>query len=455
MSKRREATKKRERSAPKKKEDDEEETEAERFLKSLKLPSKEERERETAQRTHNVTSMLSGMRTAQPAVCEWLSLEEYILPKVVNNVYTANFGSEHFKPPLNMVRIAQYRPNTKYRPPNHAAITMRHYPTTALLFMGGNMVLIKTTSPGMALYYSHVYRQDLEQTPFILKVAGKPSTEMFVGTLEGRLGFSPGKMENIVGNGVLFQDGVHLTRLMEAEDEKVDWEPDAFPNAIYKDVLSDGTPFCANIASTGKIVLMGLKTREGLYEAYRIMSDVVYNFEDPNVPSNPKERYKYRINQLFKQNKLVAQSETDVNPDDLEAMGDEYDEDERAVAEDATIDALYSMVMQNIPLSTFSGGQPGQPVPPPQEPQEQDDGAETAAEDASMTLKLLSSAAESGLIDNVAFMLEQEEGSATRAVWTRDENGRTLADRLELSTDPRHRQIMHVIRDYMAQHPQM
>ncbi len=441
------------------------ESEAERFLKSLKLPPREERERETAHRTMGVTGMLEGMRKAKPSVCEWLSLEEYILPKVVNNVYTANFGSEHFKPPLNMVRIAQYRPNTKYRPPNHAAITMRIHPTTALLFMGGNMVLIKTTSPGMALYYSHLYRQDLEQTPFILKVAGDPTNRLFVGTLEGRLGFSRGKMENIVGNGILFQDGVHLTRLMEAEDEKVDWEPDAFPNAIYKDVLSDGTPFCANIASTGKIVLMGLKTREGLYEAYRIMSDVVYNFEDPNVPSNPKDRYTYRINQLFKQNKLVAQSEADVNPDDIEAMGDEYDEDERAVADDATIDALYSMVMQNVPLSTFTGTATAAAAAAPTttngtetvspKGEEDDDGwGGGGADNVSMTLRLLCNAAESGMTDNVAFMLEQEEGSVTQAVWMTDEDGRTLADRLELSVDPRHRQIMHVIRGYMAQHPQ-
>lgn len=420
-------------------------TEADRFIKSLRLPSKTEREERTAKRDARLHEMLLGMREAQPAVCEWLSLEEYILPKMVNNVYTIHFGSEHFKPPLNMARIAQYRPQAKYRPPSSSVVTLRLYPTTGLLFMGGNMVLIKTTSPGMALYYSHLYRQDLEQTPFILKVAGDHNKELFVGTLEGRLGFSRGRMENVVGNGILYQDGVHLTKLMHAEDEKVDWEPDAFPNAIYKDVLSDGTPFCANIASTGKIVLMGLKTREGLYEAYRIMSDVVYKFEDPDVPSNPRERYRYRINQLFKQNRLVAQSETDVNPDDLEAMGDEYDEDEREAAEDATVDALYNMVMQNAPSIAA--------LPSQQQQQQQDDQTATVVDGVTEAHMLLSKAAEAGIVDNVLYMLEQEEASITFATWKRDENGRTLADRLELSVDPRHRQIMHLIRGYMSTHP--
>ena len=424
---------------------EEEETEAEQFLASLRVPGPEERKRLKTVRTERVHGMLAGMRKAQPSVCEWLSLEEYILPKMVNNVYTINFGSEHFKPPLNMVRIAQYRPNVKYRPPNHAAITMRNFPTTALLFMGGNMVLIKTTSPGMALYYSHLYRQDLEQTPFILKVAGDDNHELFIGTLEGRLGFSRGKMENIVGNGILFQDGVHLTKFMHSEDEKVDWEPDAFPNAIYKDVLSDGTPFCANIASTGKIVLMGLKTREGLYEAYRKTSDVVYNFEDPNVPSNPKDRYKYRINQLFRQNKLVEQGDADVNPDDIEALGDEYDEDEREAADDATVDALYNMVMQNVPslVPAAAATTAAAATAEPPELSTEQDGVEAAH-------VFLCTSAESGMIDNFEYMLDQEGPDVTAALRKKDANGLTLSQRLEQSSDPKLRQMVHMIRAYMV-----
>lgn len=407
------------------------------WIRQISLLPMQDREQVNERYEKRVKETLTGMRQAQPAVCEWLSREEHILPKVVNIVYTVDYGSEHFTPPLNMARVAQYRPNTKHRPPN-CAITIRIHPTTALLFAGGNAVLIKPTSPGMALYYSHLYRQDLEQTPFILKLKGEQNRNLFIGTLEGRLGFSIGRIDNIVGSGVLFQDGVHLTNLMQAEDEKVDWEPDAFPNAIYRDVLADGTPFCANIASTGKIVLMGLKTIEGLYEAYRITSDVIYKYEDPNVPLHPKDRYDYRINQLFKQNKLVAASEMDANPADLEGMGDEYDEDER---ENAEVDSVYSMIMQTV--QSYS-------APPSALPVGLSAAAATTEPPRDEAYALLKKAADSGLADNVVYLLEQNRDEMMRAVWKRDgETGKTIADRMEMSIDPRHRQILHILRAFM------
>lgn len=388
---------------------------------------------------------LRHLRATKPVVCKWLSEEEHYLPEIVNIVYTFTLESPHFTPPLNMVRLAQFLPNIKYRPPNFAAITIRLNPTTGLLFQRGNWVIIKATSPGEALYYSHMYRRLLEQVPFILKNRG--SNKLYIGTLEGKFGFSRGKIENVVGNGILYQEGVHLTRLMEAEDEKVDWEPDAFPNAIYRDHLADGTLFCANIASTGKIVLMGLKTIEGVYEAYKIMCDVVYNFEDPHVPSNPKERYRYRIEQLYRQGRVTrADEEGNIDVENMEGLGDEYDEDEHEEH-----DSVLSMILGAVA------------IPPP--------GTSTAATAAAAVVAsaegtgemdndeqvdvggLITRAADAGQVENVSMLVEQG-GEIAQGVWRRDEKGRLPIERIAESTDPLHKQVIHVLRKYMNDNPE-
>lgn len=102
--------------------------------------------------------LLQSMREAKPAVCEWLSKETYVLPPIVNIVYMMTFESDTVEGPLDLIRIAQYMPNTKYKPPNFAALTVRIRPATGMLYTGGKLVLIRTTCPSQALYYSHVYR---------------------------------------------------------------------------------------------------------------------------------------------------------------------------------------------------------------------------------------------------------------------------------------------------------
>jgi hypothetical protein len=102
--------------------------------------------------------LLLGMRRARPAVCEWLSRETYVLPPVVNIVYMMTFESKTVTGPLDLVRMAQFMPNTKYKPPNFAALTVRIWPATGMLYTGGKLVLIRTTCPAQALYYSHLFR---------------------------------------------------------------------------------------------------------------------------------------------------------------------------------------------------------------------------------------------------------------------------------------------------------
>lgn len=308
---------------------------------------------------------LRGMKyDTKPATCKWLSDETYVLPPVVNIVYTMTFESERFKAPLDLVRFAQFMPNTKYRPPNFAAITIRLWPTTALLYMVGKMTLIRATTRSQALFFSHLNRQIIEQVPILMKNMDDPEGKPYIGTLEGYLDCSIGEVQNMVGSGVLPQNGVHLTRLLYSKDEAVDWDPGGFPNLIYRfnakrfkgflnltlwlchrDYLSDGTLFCANIAITGKIVLMGLKTVEGLYESYKMMCKVLHDFDDPNAPSDPKERHKYRMRQLEQDPRFLK--ETEAKPEEhadyvenigvergdagVEALGGDIDDGDQVV----------------------------------------------------------------------------------------------------------------------------
>ena len=416
-------------------------------------------------------SLLQTMRETKPDVCEWLSKEEYFLPEVVNLVYMVSFESPYFSQPLDMVRMAQYLPNTKHRPPSNASITIRLYPSTAILFMRGNMLLIKTTSPSEALYNSHLYRQLVEQIPFILKNKGDPEDKLYVGTLEGKLGLSKGRVENVVGNGILYQEGVHLTNLMHAEDEFVEWEPDTFPNLIYRGSLSDGSRFCANIAVTGKVVLMGLRTIEGLYEAYKIVCDLVYDFEDPNVPKHPKGRYDYRLKQLFNnrvlssaledtgndlhtwldpediletQPELVDQVAGNVpNTSDLPPQVDENGDPKKkqkttinSDPEEARANSVYALMLASTPKAPLTERQR----------------FVLRDKEYAATVNLVGLATELGRVEMLEFLL-REGGSLARGVWQPgDAEGRLPIDMMKDSRDPKHKQIMHILRRYSTKY---
>ena len=243
----------------------------------------------------DMNAVYGGIVDCPVALCKDLSREQFVLPPVVNIVYSVDFGSPCITGNLDLLRIANQLPNSKYKP-NFPSIAIKMHPTTATLFGKLNVELVKTTTPGMALFFSHVYRQLLERLSLILH--DEDTGRTFVGTLEGYLGMSVGIIHNVVGNGILPQDGVHLMNLLNATEDKSDHDPENFPNLIHKCELSNGRAFTANIANTAKVVLMGLKCVEDMHEAYKIICDKVHNFDDPNVPTDPHERWKYRRRQL-------------------------------------------------------------------------------------------------------------------------------------------------------------
>lgn len=119
---------------------------------------------------------------------------------------------------------------------------------------------------------------------------------------------------------------MHLTKLLYSDEERVNWDPNGFINSIYYNRLPDGQPFCANIANTGKIVLMGLKTIAAMHQAYKFMVRVLHDFDDPNVPLAPKERHRYRMAQLERDSHLYKSDATNMSGlMNVEFLGDEYE----------------------------------------------------------------------------------------------------------------------------------
>jgi len=124
------------------------------------------------------------------------------------------------------------------------------YPVTAMLYTQGKMVIIRARTPSESLYYSHLLRQAVEAIPIIVR--SQKTGKLVLRTLEGHLDCFRDGIQNIVGSGALPQDGVHLTKLLYSDEERVTWDPGGFINLIYDGTLPDGTSFCANIANTGE-----------------------------------------------------------------------------------------------------------------------------------------------------------------------------------------------------------
>jgi TATA-box binding protein (TBP) (component of TFIID and TFIIIB) len=237
-----------------------------------------------------------------------LSREIHHLPKVVNMVCTTKLlngmdDDEVRKSNgygINLYRIALNYPNVKYEQKRFAAITLRLWGSTGLLFESGKMVLVSALSEKHALFCAQQYRQWLETVDLLMW--DEKEKRSYIGNLKGMLNCRDTKVYNVVASGSLFQDGVDLSSLMEAHEDKCSWVPDSFPNGTFgPELLSDGETFNANVSDrNAKIVIMGVTKVEQVYEAYKFMKDLVSDHEDPEAPDDPRKCYLYRMNKLLK-----------------------------------------------------------------------------------------------------------------------------------------------------------
>jgi hypothetical protein len=73
---------------------------------------------------------------------------------------------------------------------------------------------------------------------------------------------------------------------------------------------------------------MGLKTIEAMHLAYKQMCKILHEFDDPNVPLDPKERHKYRMAQMEKDARFFKADATELsNLLEAEYLGEEFDKE--------------------------------------------------------------------------------------------------------------------------------
>lgn len=381
-----------------------------------------------------IENLLRGYLHCKPLPCHWLSEEREVLPKIVNVVSTVELRPESPEYTIDMYRVAEILPNVKYQPKNFAAITMRLGTTAALLFKSGKVVLIRTNVPEEARYYSHLYRELLESIP--MYVRNTETGEVRMQTLRGHLQFRHWKVENIVGNGVLQQNGVHLTNLLESGGQRCRWEPDSFPNLNYRDTLPNGVVFVTNISDSAKVVIMGVKAREDLYNAFRRTNRLVAHFEDPNAPKDPKKRFRYRMDQLTKQRGIkkkkrrkkkrkISATTTDGDSDDGDAN-------------------LTDLVQKFTPIVKKEQTEKSSQSPK---------GNEKSSHSQSLTgneedLSILMEACDAGQVANVEFLMSN--GLGIQMLGFVDSEGRTAYDRIKDSNDPAHCTIARLLKNYMS-----
>lgn len=245
---------------------------------------------------------------------------------------------------FNLLLLASLLPNAKYHQLKFAAVTLRMDNTVVLIFESGKVIMMKGRSASHSLYLMHIYRLMLEALPMTIYDRNTGIVRRNA-TLCGHLGFEGWVVENIVANSRMMQDSVLLGKLSDDHAEQCNYAADGFPGATWWGKLSDGSEFTVKIFDTGKTVYMGVTSTEQVREAHEIICKVLSDYEDTDIPNDPRLRANYRLQHIFRRagfddrRRRVAPV---IGPDDvmikLEQQVDgeedeEEEEDEEMVAE--------------------------------------------------------------------------------------------------------------------------
>jgi len=175
-------------------------------------------------------------------------------PVIHNVVATANLGCE-----LNLKTIAMTARNAEYNPRRFSAVIMRirEPKSTALVFKSGKLVVTGTKSQEEARHAARKFGR------VIIKV----------GYSEAR--FKDFRIENLVATFTV-PFPIHLEELYKSLPPNMhsQYEPEVFPGLICRvpDKSSPGgTAFHGTllIFVSGKCVMIGMKTKENIEEAYK------------------------------------------------------------------------------------------------------------------------------------------------------------------------------------------
>jgi hypothetical protein len=173
------------------------------------------------------------------------------------------------------------------------------------------------------------------------------------------------------------------------------------------------------------------------------MCAVVHDFDDPNVPTEPKARYKYRLRQLETDSRFIASTDEVAmanlphmnNADFLENLGKDVDE---SLGDDEDngldIDALLAPVKTE-PTTTVKKKSTIFAI-------DDDDGDDTNE-------PLLYVAALKGQVDNVRYILTQPGMALSAFAKNAQTGGYVILEKLQALASTNHRQIHYMISEFV------
>ena len=242
-------------------------------------------------------------------------------PKITNEVVTVKLGRM-----VELRRLSMKFPNMGKGSKFPANIS-KNDDGTNLIFTTGAIVTPGCETYYCAKYLAHLMRLMIESVEIPMLVVN-PVTgrkRIIIRNLTGLTDFTGFRVVNIVSNGRLTRGYISLAE-MEADDYRLDWNPNYFPgleHVLTKDDVNfkESTRASMTIFDSGKGVGMGVKCTEDSYAAYQYVVGKALRYPDKHcVPKNSNTRFLYRQEQkrLFsignKQQRYGELSKHDLGP---------------------------------------------------------------------------------------------------------------------------------------------
>lgn len=224
-------------------------------------------------------------------------------PLITNNVVTLTLGV-HF----DLRRVALHLPSTEHKPETFAAITIRIDGVTALVFATGKVVVTGAKTEAASQLAAHRFRLFLERVPqpVVHRDSNTGMPRLRIESLHDCTRFDKFSVVNIVGSGRAMDGAIALREYGQNTRITTEWDPALFPGMrliitrCAECPLVEVQQIMAHVFDTGRCVIMGARCPEDVYAGQHYLTKIMAPFFDPNAPISPEKRFRYRLEQLLK-----------------------------------------------------------------------------------------------------------------------------------------------------------
>ena len=252
-----------------------------------------------------VRQRVPPIRAGEPPreVTEW----DYY-PMITNYVVTVKL-----KVWLKIKSAPLYMSNCKNNPKTFAAIVLKINDTTCLLFSTGNMVVTGAKTKQGSILAAHRYRLLIEKIPQTVIAVNEKTGERIekIVTLERYTQFANFRVVNVVGCSTLLDRNINLRDLERSNGKETGWDPEIFPGLLCSIKSNEECPLSvpectAHVFTTGKGVIMGVKTKKEVNTAHRFLKKMVSRFVEETDTTKATERFFYKLKVLISSNPYIS-----------------------------------------------------------------------------------------------------------------------------------------------------